>query len=237
MESFIKARATLDRSINAYGGRDSLTSIANVSIKIDGDSVHRNQSRRPGDFDRTDYTGELVFDLKNVRILQTQKGQYPGGFRWENGVVIDAGNRTGFDLIRRTSTPSTPVTIAAFKAATRWLPQLVILNALEQAETLRYLGKADYDKRPHEVIDYVANDGARLALYIDEQTGLLSKYEMFITDRFSGDSIAETRFTGQKKVGNFIVPAGRISAVNGDVTNDYILSGITFNSELRSTLR
>lgn len=233
LDSFTKAKATLDRSITAYGGRDNLTSIANVSLKVDGDSVHRNQSRRPGDFDRTDYSAELVFDLKNARLMQTQKGQYPGGFRWQNGVVIEGGTRTGFDLIRKTSTQPTPVTTAAFKAATRWLPQLILLNALEQAETLRYLGNADYDKRPHDVIDYVANDGARLALYIDEQTGLLSKYEMFITDRFSGDSVAETRFPGQKKVGNFIVPAGRVSAVNGDITNDFILSGVTFNSELR----
>lgn len=233
LESFSKAKTTLDRSVTAYGGRDNLASIANVSMKVDGDTVHRNQSRRPGDFDRTEYTADIVIDLKNIRSMQTQKGQYPGGFRWQNGFITDAGNRTSFDLIRKTSNQPTPVTVGQFKASARQLPQLVLLNALEQAETLRYLGKADYDKRSHDVIDYVSNDGARLALYIDEQTGFLSKYEMFITDRFSGDSVVETRFTGQKKVGNFIVPAGRINAVNGDVTNDFVLSGVTFNTELR----
>ncbi len=96
-----------------------------------------------------------MIDLKNSRAMQTQKGHYPGGFNWHTGFVVDAGNRTSFDLIRKTSNPPGPITPAVFKANTRWLPQLVLLNVLERAETLRYLGKAEYDKRPHEVIDYV----------------------------------------------------------------------------------
>jgi len=94
LDSFNKAKAALDRSVTAYGGRDALSSISNVSIKVNGESVHRNQSRRPGDFDRTQYNGEVVLDLKNSRGMQVQKGQYPGGFHWHSGFVADAGNRT-----------------------------------------------------------------------------------------------------------------------------------------------
>jgi hypothetical protein len=87
---------------------------------------------------------------------------------------------------------------------------------LERAQSLRYAGQIDYDKRPHEVIDYVTNDGARLTLYIDQQTGLLSKFETLITDPFAGDAVFETRFTGQHKVGKYIVPARRVNVLNGD---------------------
>ena len=233
LESFNKAKTALDRAVAAYGGRDALIGINNVSIKLAGESVHRNQSRRPGDFDRTPYNAELVLDLKNSRAAQSQKGHYPGGFNWHNGWVADAGNRTFFDLIRKTSNPVVPIPPPVFKANTRWLPQLVLLNVLERTETIRYLGKADYDKRPHDVIDYVTNDGARLALYIDAETGLLSKFETFITDSFAGDSIAETRFTSQRKVGNYIVPARRVTAINGDVTNDFGFADVAFNGELR----
>lgn len=231
-ESFAKAKAVLDRSVAAYGGTEELNAISNVSLRVAGESVHRNQSRRPGDFDRTEYTAELVIDLKNSRARQTQKGHYPGGFNWHNGVVIDAGNRTGFDLIRKTSNPPGQITPANFKATTRWLPQLVLLNVLERAQTLRYSGKIDYDKRPHEVIDYVTNDGARLTLYIDQQTGLLSKFETLVTDPFAGDSVFETRFTGQRKVGKYIVPARRVNVLNGDITNDFGLADVAFNIEL-----
>lgn len=233
VDSFNKAKAALDRSVTAYGGKDALNSIANVSIKLTGDSVHRNQSRRPGDFDRTPYNAELVLDLKNSRATQVQKGHYPGGFNWHTGWVADAGNRISFDLIRKTSNPIVPLPPAVFRGTTRWLPQIVLLHALERTETLRYLGKADYDKRPHEVIDYVTNDGNRFALYIDQETGLLSKFETFITDSFAGDSVAETRFTGQRKVGNHIVPARRVTAINGDITNDFAFSDVAFNVELR----
>ena len=233
IDSFTKAKAVLDRSVAAYGGREALNSINNVSIRLAGESVHRNQSRRPGDLDRTPYNGEIIIDLKNSRAMQTQKGHYPGGFNWHSGNVVEAGNRTFFDLIRKTLGPPQPITPAGFRANTRWLPQLVLLNVLERAETLRYLGKADYDKRPHEVIDYVTNDGGRLALYIDQQTGLLSKYETFVTDPFSGDSVAETRFTGQRKVGNHIVPARRVNVLQGEITNDFGLTEVTFNTELR----
>ena len=233
IDSFTKAKAVLDRSVAAYGGREALNSINNVSLRIAGESVHRNQSRRPGDLDRTPYNAELVFDLKNSRAMQTQKGHYPGGFNWHGGWVADAGNRTFFDLIRKTSNPVVPIPPPVFKASTRWLPQLVLLNVLERAETLRYLGKAEYDKRPHDVIDYVSNDAGRLALYIDQETGLLSKYETFVTDPFAGDSVAETRFTGQRKVGNYIVPTRRVNALNGEITNDFGITDVAFNTELR----
>lgn len=162
IDSFNKAKTALDRSVAAYGGRDALSAIQNVSIKISGESVHRFQSRRPGDSDRTAYNGEYVIDLKNSRAMQTQKGHYPGGFNWHNGFVVDAGTRTSFDLIRKTSNPPGQISPAIFRANIRWLPQLVLLNALERAETLRYLGKAEYDKRPHEVVDYVGAEGSRL---------------------------------------------------------------------------
>lgn len=234
LDSFAKAKAVLDKSVAAYGGREALSSISNVSMRFAGESVHRNQSRRPGDLDRTPYTGEFVIDLKNSRAMQTQKGHYPGGFDWHNGFVIDAGNRISFDLIRKTSNPPGPVSPGVFRGTIRWLPQLVLLTVLERADTLRYLGKTTYDKRPHEVIDYVSPDNSRLALYIDEQTGFLSKFEIMFTDRFSGDAVLETRFPGQRKVGNYIVPSARVHVIEGDVViNDFRYADVTFNTDLR----
>ncbi|HTG88321.1 MAG TPA: MBL fold metallo-hydrolase [Pyrinomonadaceae bacterium] len=232
LDSFTKAKAVLDRSATAYGGREALNAIANVSIRLGGESVHRNQSRKPGDLDRTEYTGQVIIDLKNSRALQTQKGHYPGGFDWYNGFVVDNNVRTGFDFIRKTSSPPGNITPAIFRGNLRWLPQLVVLTALERADTLRYLGKTEYEKRPHEVIDYVSHDNLRLALYIDETTGQLSKYETVITNSYSGDSLLETRFPGQRKVGNYLIPTARVSVLNGDVLNDFRYADVAFNTEL-----
>jgi hypothetical protein len=76
-ESFAKAKAVLDRSVAAYGGMEELNAIGNVSLQITGESVHRNQSRRPGDLDRTPYTAEIVIDLKNSRGATSAKRSIP----------------------------------------------------------------------------------------------------------------------------------------------------------------
>ncbi len=233
LDSFAKAKSVLDRSVAAYGGREALNSIGNVSIKLGGETVHRNQSRRPGDLDRTPFVGELVIDLKNSRAMQTQKGHYPGGFDWYNGFVVDNNTRTGFDFIRKTSNPPGNITPAIFKGNLRWLPQLVLLTVLERADTLRYLGKTEYEKRPHEVIDYVSHDNLRLALYIDEATGQLSKFETIFQNSYAGDALVETRFPGQHKVGNYLLPTARVSVLNGDVVNDFRYGDVAFNTELR----
>ena len=44
-ESFAQAKAVLDRSVAAYGGVDELNAISNVSLRIVGETVHRNQSK------------------------------------------------------------------------------------------------------------------------------------------------------------------------------------------------
>jgi hypothetical protein len=42
-----KGREVLDKSVSAYGGLEKLRGIQNFSSKAVGDSIHRNQSRRP----------------------------------------------------------------------------------------------------------------------------------------------------------------------------------------------
>jgi len=232
-EAFAQGKRVLDRSVNAYGGLAALNAITSVSITVEGESVHRNQSRKPDTFDRTPYTGEVIIDLKNARTFQTQRGQYPGGFNWHQGFVIDAGSRTSFDLIRKTANQAGPAGLGIFRASTRWLPQIVLLNVLERAESLRYIGTATYDRRNHDLIDFVSSDGARLTLYVDQKTGLLSKFETFITDRFAGDSVLETLFTGQREVNGRVVASGRVNAVNGEITNDFRIANVIFNAEIQ----
>ena len=231
-DAFAQGKKVLDRSINAYGGLAALNALTSVSITVGGESVHRNQSRKPDTFDRTPYAGEVIIDLKNTRTYQTQKGQYPGGFNWHQGFVIDAGSRTSFDLIRKTANQPGPAGLGIFRASTRWLPQIVLLNALERAESLRYVGTATYVRRNHDLIDFVSSDGARLTLYVDQKTALLSKFETFFTDRYAGDSVLETRFTGQREVAGRIVASGRVNAVNGEITNDFRMLNVVFGTEI-----
>lgn len=73
-QSYEKAREVLDRAVTVYGGLQNLRSIQNFSVKLSGDTVQRNQSRRTGMFERTPYSFEMTLDVKTGRIFQMNKG-------------------------------------------------------------------------------------------------------------------------------------------------------------------
>lgn len=81
-ESYGKAREVLDRSITAYGGMEKLRAIENVTFRAEGDTVHRNQSRKPFTLDRTPFKASYIIDAKNTRLRQSQDGWFPGGYHF-----------------------------------------------------------------------------------------------------------------------------------------------------------
>lgn len=60
-QSYKQAREVLDKAVAAYGGLGNLRSIQNFSVKLSGDTVQRNQSRRTGMSERTPYNFEMTF--------------------------------------------------------------------------------------------------------------------------------------------------------------------------------
>ncbi|MEO5860765.1 MAG: hypothetical protein ABIR33_17675, partial [Pyrinomonadaceae bacterium] len=181
MDSYVKARAVLDRAIAAHGGVQALRAIENVTFRLEGDTVHRNQSKKPFALDRTPFKAEYILDLKNTRFRQRQDGHYPGGFDWINGLVINKAAGVAWDELRGTFDPIPNVPIATFRGRLRMLPDLVVLNALDRSSRLRYLGKAKISAQPQTVISYANEDGLEISLYIDDKTGLLSKHEFMTT--------------------------------------------------------
>jgi glyoxylase-like metal-dependent hydrolase (beta-lactamase superfamily II) len=231
-QSYAKARPILDKAIAAFGGIDALRSISNVTFRIEGDSVHRNQSRRTFFSERTPYKAEITIDVKNTRYRQSQQGQYPGGFHWHNGFGINKAEGATWDYMRRSINPIPNIPAAGFRQRLRTIPHFVILNAAERSSRLRYLGPATHDKRAHEVISYANEDGLEISLFIDVKTGLLSKLETLGTDPFSGDVVNEIVFTGYRLENGRNVPTGRLDQRSGETMNDYRFLDIVFNAEL-----
>jgi glyoxylase-like metal-dependent hydrolase (beta-lactamase superfamily II) len=231
-QSYKQAREVLDKAVNAYGGVEGLRSIRNFTIIAEGDLVHRNQSRRPGMSQRTAYNTELVIDVKAGRFYQLGKGSYPIGFNWHQGAMSDGKDGAFFDQMRKTYSAAPNINPAAFRSRLRALPQMVVANALERASRLRYLGTAQFDKRGHQVISFSNEDGLEMALYFDDKTGLLSKFETLGTDPFTGDTVTETIFTGYRNEGARPVPTGRVIKVGGDATEEIRYTKVSFDAEL-----
>src|SRR5262245_47147866 len=88
-DSYAKAREVLGRSVAAYGGIEKLRAIENVTFRAEGDTVHRNQSRKPFASDRTPFKASYIIDAKNTRYRQSQDGWYPGGYHWVNRFAMN----------------------------------------------------------------------------------------------------------------------------------------------------
>ena len=231
-DSYNKARAVLDRSVAAYGGLKELRAIENVTFKIDGDTVHRNQSGKTFAFDRTPFKAEYIIDVKNTRYRQQQDGHYPGGFDWVNGFAINKAEGVSWDVLRGTFNPIPSVPPANFRGRLRTIPQFIILNAVDRSSRLRYLGTSNFESRPHSVVSYSNEDGLELSLYIDDKTNLLSKYEFMVTDAFTGDTVVESAFTGYKQENGRWVPGGRVERRGPDLLNDLKYREVVFNATL-----
>lgn len=232
LESYAKARPILDRAIAAYGGVKELRSIENVTFSVNGDTVHRNQSKRTFMSERTPYKASFIIDVKNTRYRQQQDGHYPGGFDWVNGFAINGSQGVSWDVLRKTASTIANLPASNFRGRLRLFPHFIVLNALDRASRLRYLGKEKFDGRSHSVISYANEDGLEISLYIDDRTGLLSKFETLGTDVFAGDVVNETIFTGYRQDGSRMVPTGRIDRRDGEMTNDLRIVEIAFNNTL-----
>lgn len=232
MDSYTRARAVLDRAVAAFGGAKELRSIENVTFRVEGETVHRNQSRKTFTSDRTPFKASYIIDPRNTRYRQSQDGWYPGGFHWVNGFAINKTEGVTWDELRGVMNVIPNVPAPNFRSRLRMFPHFVILNALDRATRLRYIGSATFDGRPHSVISYANEDGLEISLYIDDKTGMLSKYETLATDVFAGDVVAETVFTGYKQENGRSVPTGRIDRRGGDVMNDIRYVDVAFNTPL-----
>ena len=231
-QSYEKAREVLDKAVAAYGGLENLRSLQNFTLKAVGDTVQRNQSRKTFMSERTPYQIDVTVDLKNNRFVQVAKGGYPGGFSYHSGIVVDKTDGTSFDLIRNISIARPNIPPGAIRGRLRWIPQYWIVNALERSSRLRYLGRSDFDKRPHNVVSYSNEDGAEVSLYFDEKTNLLSKFEILGTDVFAGDVVFETIYPGYRSENGQQIPTGRILKVGDEMTEEVRFEQLAFNTTL-----
>jgi glyoxylase-like metal-dependent hydrolase (beta-lactamase superfamily II) len=231
-QSYKQAREVLDKAVGAYGGVENIRSIRNFTIVAEGDAVHRNQSRLTGMSQRTAYSSELVMDVKAGRFYQLGKGSYPIGFNYHQGTMSDGKDGAFFDNIRKLYNPALNINPAAFRSRLRALPQMIVANAVERASRLRYLGAATFDRRQHQVVSFSNEDGLEMALYFDDKTGLLSKFETLGTDPFTGDTVTETIFTGYRNEGARPVPVGRVIKVGGETTEEVRYTQVSFDAEL-----
>jgi glyoxylase-like metal-dependent hydrolase (beta-lactamase superfamily II) len=219
------ARAVLDRAIEVNGGAEALRAIKTVRLRLEGQTWPRLQMTTPAPPFEPGSLGEtLLVDLENNRMLLEQRVS-GAGFEGHNTISIKSGQGTNFDHRARTATPipAAQSSQQQFTQYYRRLPNLLLQQALNGANTLRHLGQEDFDGRRHEVITFVMPDAQQVGLYIDARTGLVSKYELIFVDSLAGEEASEIIFSDYVRVGQYQLPRRWTQRLAGELASRYDL--------------
>jgi glyoxylase-like metal-dependent hydrolase (beta-lactamase superfamily II) len=229
-QSYREARRVLDAGLAAYGGLDALRTIESVTIRHEGFTVHRNQSRRTdAPYERTPLGGTLIVEPRRGRLYHDNKGSYPGGFNWHWGLMTNGKEAARITFLERRINSTQALPPQVMRGRLRWLPHNLLISALERAAQMRSLGRAQFNNRPHDVITYANEDGAQMTVYLDAQTHLVSKFEGMGTDPYFGDSVQEIIFPAYRQVEKFQVPTARVTKIMGEVVEEIPYVEVAFN--------
>jgi glyoxylase-like metal-dependent hydrolase (beta-lactamase superfamily II) len=203
-----RARAVLDRAVEANGGAEALREVKIVRLRLQGQTFPRLQMTTPAPpFEGGSQDETLLFDLENNRLRLDQKVS-GFGFDGDNTIAISDGSGNAYDNRARTVTPipAEQANQQQFIQYHRRLPTLLLRSALDRTNSLRYLGEDQFEDREHEVVTFVMPDTQQVALYVDAETGLISKYELLFVDSLEGVEASEIVFGDYRKIGSYQVP-------------------------------
>jgi glyoxylase-like metal-dependent hydrolase (beta-lactamase superfamily II) len=245
LESYAKARAVLDAGLAAIGGTEALRAVGVVRRQLTGDWFGTGQGRSPEAFSGPTLTPPAAVAHSEV----TSFVDYPGG-SWLDVDQRDAG----------TSDAVTVVTVVGadrgFESVTyqqekpfyqpyaaddlpglvvgrlRRYPEGALLRALDRPETLQWVGDASEQGRSQRVISFADSQGARVLLYFDAATGLLTKSETLRSQAVAGDSSAEILYDDYRAVDGLKLPLHYVDRVAGVPTQEWRASSI----ELHATM-
>ncbi len=176
-----KANEVIDATLQAYGGADvvaNLKTLEQHSVTIASAIDQSRKPEPPWDRNKTDNMNAIEFE--NELLVTRNKGA-ANGFEFDNGTVINGENSYRLDFRAKTAIaiaePDFNTTTGPFVRIT---PILLVRQLQERRQTSHWLGEVDIKGRAHDVITLVMEVGPALALYIDQETHLLTGSERVV---------------------------------------------------------
>ena len=228
--SYQQARRVLDDAIEAHGGLEALRAIKDFTLKEKGKVYGRFQSPTADQpFASGPSEETLIVDTDRGFVFDDLKTANGGFNNWVRTVIKGKEGQT-FDMWSRTATPIPNAALNNFRPQMRRLPPFVLLEALDRAATLRYLGEEEIGGRKQKVISVIRPDNQQLALSFDAQTKLLTKYGYLYADPIAGDSEIAQAYSGYHAVGKLKLPGARVLYNSGGVVQEAEYTDIQINT-------
>ena len=211
LDSYKRARRVLDAALVAMGGAERVRGINSVLVRHEGVGYWRNQSpSATGPAASTPTQGLLIIDFQNGRLFWDNATAFPGGFDNRNQLMISPREGWGANPYERRWFSVPNPNINNNRNLLRRLPHYFIVDALDRASQLRWLGEATWRGKRQQVVTYSASDGQQFTLFFDAGTHLLTKYEQLFTDAQAGDAVLEVIWPSYRQLDGVQVPTGRV---------------------------
>lgn len=229
--SYQQARRVLDDAVTAHGGEEALRAIKDFTLKEKG-KLHARYQSPNGDGPFAIGTSEetLIVDTERGLVFNELRTITSGFNNW-NKTVIKGTEGNNFDMWSKTVTPVVNPSVNNFRGQIRRLPPFVLVEALDRAATLRYLGEDEIDGKKQRVISVLRPDNQQLSLSFDAQTNLLTRYGYIYADPVTGDSEIAQMYTGYRTVGKVKVPSGRVLYNSGGVVQETEFTEVQLNTK------
>jgi len=228
--SYQQARWVLDEGIKAMGGLEALRAIKDFTLKEKGRIHARYQSASPdGPVDVGTSEETLIVDNERGLLFDELKTANGGFNNWVT-TIIKGTEGHALDMWSRTDTPIANPSLNNFRGQIRRLPPFILLEALDRAPTLRWVGEDQLGGKKQRVISVIRPDNQQLALYFDAQTNLLTRYEFLYADPMAGDSVIGQTYAAYRAVGNVKIPRGRVLYNSGGVVQETEYTEVLINT-------
>ena len=228
--SYQQARRVLDDAIEAHGGLEALRGVKDFTLKEKGKVHARFQSpgaEPPFAIGTSEET--LIVDTEHGFVYDDLKTANSGFNNWIRTVVKGNEGQT-YDMWSKTTTPIVNPSVNNFRGQIRRLPPFVLLEALDRAATLRWLGEEEIGGKRQKVISVLRPDNQQLALSFDAQTNLLTRYGYLYADPITGDSEIAQTYTNYRTLGKLKLPSGRMLYNSGGVIQETEFTDLQINT-------
>jgi len=227
--SYQQARRVLDDAIEAHGGLEAMRAIKDFTLKEKGKLHARFQSPAAEPFVVGSSDETLIVDTDRGFVFDDLKAANTGFNNWIKTVIKGTEGQT-FDMWSKTATPIPNASINNFRGQMRRLPPFVLLEAMDRASTLRWLGEDEIGGKRQKVISVMRPDNQLLTLSFDAQTNLLTRYGYLYADPASGDAEIAQSYSGYRTIGRLKLPSGRILYNSGGIIQETEYTDLQINT-------
>ena len=228
-----KANAVIDAAIEAHGGAERLEALATLVVEANTRTWLVDQSRATeAPWDQTVAWLYNAVDLAAERFVSHNRGE-GAGFSFDTGQIINGEDSYQLDYRSGTVTPlASPDFDTASGPMTRVTPLLLVRQLMDRRDKSHWLGTADYDGRPHDVVSLVMAVGPALSLYFDGETHRLSYSERLVP----GFGLIGYRFDGYHEQDGYWLNKRFRLYTNDDLNLDWTYEKVAVNADFADGL-